>query len=59
MVKWKNRGCPRCGGTTYLEREENVLYEKCLMCSQKIEIRNKVKVTPNLEEDKEPTATQC
>jgi len=59
MVKWKNRGCSRCGGTTYLEREENILYEKCLMCSQKIEIRNKVTVTSNLEEDKEPTATQC
>ena len=59
MVKWKYRGCPRCGGTTYLEKEENILYEKCLMCSHKIEIRNKVKGTSNLKDDKEPTATQC
>ena len=59
MVKWRNRGCSRCGGTTYLEREENILYEKCLMCSQKIEIRNKVTATSNREGDKEPTATQC
>jgi DNA-directed RNA polymerase subunit RPC12/RpoP len=59
MVKWRSRGCSRCGGTTYLEREENILYEKCLMCSQKIEIRNKATVTSNLEEDKEPTVTQC
>lgn len=58
MVKWKNRGCSRCGGTTYLEKEENVLYEKCLMCSQKTEIRGKVTVTPDFEEDKEPTTTQ-
>jgi len=58
MVKWKYRGCSRCGGTTYVEKEENILYEKCLMCSQKIEIRNKVKATTHPEEDKEPTATQ-
>ena len=58
MVKWKNRGCTRCGGTTYVEKEENILYEKCLMCSQKIEIRNKVNTTSHLEKDKEPAPTQ-
>ena len=58
MVKWKNRGCSRCGGTTYLEKEENILYEKCLMCSYKIEIKNRVSTTTRLEKDKEATATQ-
>ncbi|MBN2075834.1 MAG: hypothetical protein JW762_09815 [Dehalococcoidales bacterium] len=58
MVKWKNRGCSRCGGTTYLEQEENILYEKCLMCSHKVEIKKRISITSHLEEDKEPTATQ-
>ena len=58
MVKWKNRGCSRCGGTTYLEKEENILYEKCLMCSYKIEIKNRISTTARLEKDKEATATQ-
>jgi DNA-directed RNA polymerase subunit RPC12/RpoP len=57
MVKWKNRGCSRCGGTTYLEKEENILYEKCLMCSYKIEIKNGITETSHLEEEKEPAST--
>jgi DNA-directed RNA polymerase subunit RPC12/RpoP len=58
MVKWKYRGCVRCGGTTYMEKEDNILYEKCLMCSHKVEIKNRITTTSHLEEDKEPTATQ-
>lgn len=58
MVKWKNRGCLRCGGTTYMEKEENVLYEKCLMCSNKVEVKNRITTTDHLEKEKETTTTQ-
>ncbi len=59
MVKWKNRGCLRCGGTTYFEKEENILYEKCLMCAHKVEVKNRITARTRLEENKEPTVTQC
>ena len=58
MVKWKTRGCPRCGGTTYMEMEENILYEKCLMCAHKVEVKNRITSNSHLDKEKEPTATQ-
>jgi hypothetical protein len=39
MVKWKTRGCLRCGGTTYIESDGDGLYEKCLMCSFRVELK--------------------
>jgi len=38
MVRWKRNGCSRCGGTTYIENDGNEKYEKCLMCSFRVEL---------------------
>ncbi len=60
MVKWRYKGCSRCGGTTYLEEEDNTIYEKCLMCSNRVEIGKAVRKNVNPSDtEKESAATHC
>ena len=33
MVMWKTKGCPKCGGDTFVDIDENVLFDHCLQCS--------------------------
>ncbi len=49
MVMWKVRGCPRCGGDIFVDRDLNGWYEQCLQCSYQHELKH-------LAEFKEPTA---
>ena len=46
MVKWKNRGCSRCGGTTFIEKDGKGWYEQCIMCSNRTELKN---ITDSIE----------
>lgn len=32
MAKWRLKGCPRCGGDTFLDRESDGWFEHCLLC---------------------------
>ncbi len=32
MAHWNLKGCPRCGGDTYIDRDLDGWYESCLMC---------------------------
>lgn len=32
MSKWKLRGCPRCAGDLYMEKDYDDCYERCLQC---------------------------
>ena len=38
MAMWKFKGCPRCRGDMFLERDQSVWYEKCLQCSYQHEL---------------------
>ncbi len=38
-MKWKLKGCPRCGGDVYIENGLDEWYEVCLMCSYRREIK--------------------
>ena len=29
---WKLRGCPKCGGDVFLEKDTSGWYERCLQC---------------------------
>ena len=38
MVVWKLKGCPRCGGDVFVDREFDVWYAQCLQCSHRSEV---------------------
>ena len=40
MGIWKLKGCPRCGGDIFLERDEDRWYEQCLQCSYVHELKD-------------------
>ena len=40
MTMWKFKGCPRCRGDMFLERDQSAWYEKCLQCSYQHELRS-------------------
>ncbi|MBN2240390.1 MAG: hypothetical protein JW712_11505 [Dehalococcoidales bacterium] len=54
MVKWKANSCLRCGGTTYLEKDGDETWQKCLMCSHSIQIKPKLKETAEVKEKEAP-----
>ncbi len=33
MGKWKIHGCPKCGGSLVVDKDENGWYEQCINCS--------------------------
>jgi len=39
MPKWKVKGCPRCGGDMFLDRDLDSWYEQCLQCSYRAELK--------------------
>ncbi len=39
MVKWKLKGCPRCGGDVYIDRDMDGWYEQCLLCAHRRELK--------------------
>ena len=45
MARWKTKGCPRCGGDMFLDRDLDFWYEQCLQCSYRVELKlmNRVK----------------
>ncbi len=32
MAQWKLRGCPRCSGDVYVEKDNDETNERCLQC---------------------------
>lgn len=38
MVRWNLKSCPRCGSDMYIEKDFDMIYKKCLMCSYKVEL---------------------
>jgi DNA-directed RNA polymerase subunit RPC12/RpoP len=38
MVTWKLKACPRCGSDMYIEKDFDDVYQKCLMCSYRIDL---------------------
>ena len=32
VTHWNLKGCPRCGGDTFIDRDLDGWYESCLMC---------------------------
>lgn len=47
MVTWRLKGCPRCGGDTFVDNDADGWYEQCLMCSHRREMK---KLTVRREE---------
>jgi len=31
-MMWKLKGCPKCGGDVFLEKDPSGWYERCLQC---------------------------
>ena len=47
MGKWKISGCPRCGGSLFVDKDTYGWYEQCINCSYRNEL--KVAVRPALK----------
>ncbi|MFC1932505.1 hypothetical protein ACFLXU_02595 [Chloroflexota bacterium] len=43
MLTWKLKGCPRCRGDIYIDREANSWREQCLQCGYLRDLPGKVK----------------
>ena len=39
MGKWKIHGCPRCGGSLFVDRDAEEWYEQCINCSYRNELK--------------------
>ena len=42
MKSWKLRGCPRCAGDVYIEKDYDSTYERCLQCGYVKEVATSV-----------------
>ena len=40
MATWKFKGCPKCGGDVFLDRDLEDWYEQCLQCSYRHEMKS-------------------
>ena len=40
MAIWKCKGCPRCGGDMFMDRDMDTWYEQCLQCSYRQELKS-------------------
>ena len=40
MGRWKINGCPRCGGSMFLEKEIDGWYEQCINCAYRKELKD-------------------
>ena len=56
MGKWKIRGCSRCGGSTFVDRDMDGWYEQCINCSYRNELRATIDSIEKLvRKDKSPS----
>jgi ribosomal protein S27AE len=39
MTRWKVKGCPRCGGDMFIDRDLDSWYQQCLQCSYRVELK--------------------
>lgn len=39
MGKWKINGCPKCGGSLFVDRDIDGWYEQCVNCSYRNELK--------------------
>ena len=48
---WKLKGCPRCGGDVFIDRDLQDWYEQCLQCGYRSELESIVEVQQMVSED--------
>lgn len=39
MLHWKLKGCTRCGGDLFIDRDMDGWFEQCLQCSKRRELK--------------------
>ena len=39
MARWRVKGCPRCHGDMFIDRDLDSWYEQCLQCSYRMEMK--------------------
>jgi len=47
---WKLKGCPRCGGDVFIDRDLHDWYEQCLQCGYRSELESIVEVRQMVSE---------
>jgi len=56
MVKWKTRGCPRCGGSLFVDRDIDGWYEQCINCSYRNGLKALAASTKKLVTKEKPSS---
>ena len=44
MAVWKLKGCPRCNGDLFIQRETDGWYEECLLCGYQKDVSSLITV---------------
>jgi len=48
IIMWKLKGCPKCGGDFFLERDWCGWYEQCLQCGYRCELEGITEIKKRL-----------
>lgn len=46
MASWKLKGCPRCDGDIFIDRDLYGWFEQCIQCGYTRDLSNTVKLGP-------------
>ena len=55
MGNWKISGCPRCGGSLFVDRDMYGWYEQCINCSYMNELQVPVDFTLKVATNDDPS----
>lgn len=58
MVRWRLKACPRCGSDMYIEKDFDDIYQKCLMCSYRIDLKRIPVHAGGFDEDMDEEQTE-
>ena len=55
MAMWKLKGCPRCGGDIFIDRDLDGWHEQCLQCAYQHELKDLAEFKEELSQrEREP-----
>ncbi len=54
MVMWKFKGCPRCGGDLFIDKDMYGWFEQCLQCSYRCDLKKLDKFPEQPEPSRKP-----
>ena len=56
MGKWRINGCPRCGGSVFVDNDRDGWYEQCIYCSFRNDLNVSLEFGLTLANKDEPSS---